>query len=96
MTKHLTAGDYRFSKPWDTDADTPSPQWQSPASSKVPYVFTIIGGRKVNQLLANLAVLDISLSDAQMNKLESAVDSNPGLLGNVVVSTLILVLSGVF
>ena len=37
---------------------------------KTPYVFPIIGGRKVEHLLANLEALDISLSDEQIKFLE--------------------------
>ena len=38
---------------------------------KTPYVFPIIGGRKVEHLLANLEALDISLSDEQIKFLEA-------------------------
>jgi aryl-alcohol dehydrogenase-like predicted oxidoreductase len=38
---------------------------------KAPFVIPIIGGRKVEQLQANLDALKISLSDEQMKYLES-------------------------
>jgi len=40
---------------------------------KAPYVFPIVGGRKVEHLLANLEALDISLDDEQMVYLESII-----------------------
>lgn len=42
-------------------------------SQKVPYVFPIIGGRKVEHLLANIEALDITLSPEQITYLESIV-----------------------
>jgi len=45
---------------------------------KTPYVFPIIGGRKVEHLLANLEALEISLSDDQITSLESVVEFEPG------------------
>ena len=45
---------------------------------KVPYVFPIIGGRKVEHLHANIEALDIALSDEQIKELESAVPFDPG------------------
>ncbi|EMD34692.1 hypothetical protein CERSUDRAFT_116883 [Gelatoporia subvermispora B] len=38
---------------------------------KTPYVFPIIGGRKVEHLMANIEALDISLSEEQIKYLES-------------------------
>lgn len=40
---------------------------------KAPYVFPIIGGRKVEHLQANLEALDIALSDEQIKVLDNAV-----------------------
>ena len=40
---------------------------------KVPYVFPIVGGRKVEHLHANLEALDIVLNEAHIRKIESAV-----------------------
>ncbi|PBK64734.1 Aldo/keto reductase [Armillaria solidipes] len=45
---------------------------------KTPYVFPIIGGRKVEHLEANLKALDISLSKEQIAYLESTVPFDPG------------------
>ncbi|EPQ51689.1 hypothetical protein GLOTRDRAFT_132893 [Gloeophyllum trabeum ATCC 11539] len=53
---------------------------------KTPYVFPIIGGRKVEQLQDNLQALDISLTDEQIKFLESILPFDPGfphsILGN--------------
>ncbi|KAJ3837517.1 Aldo/keto reductase [Lentinula raphanica] len=40
---------------------------------KTPYVFPIIGGRKIDNLVANLEALDISLSDEHIEELESVL-----------------------
>jgi aryl-alcohol dehydrogenase-like predicted oxidoreductase len=53
---------------------------------KVPYVFPIIGGRKVEQLQQNLLALDISLSPEQVQRIENAVPFNPGFPNNMIVS----------
>ncbi|TFK47308.1 Aldo/keto reductase [Heliocybe sulcata] len=45
---------------------------------KTPYVFPIIGGRKVEQLEDNVQALDISLSDEQIKYLESILPFQPG------------------
>ena len=45
---------------------------------KAPYVFPIIGGRKVEHLHANIEALDIALTDEQIKELESAVPFDPG------------------
>ncbi|KAK0477459.1 NADP-dependent oxidoreductase domain-containing protein [Armillaria novae-zelandiae] len=45
---------------------------------KTPYVFPIIGGRKVEHLEANLKALDISLSKEQIEYLESTMPLDPG------------------
>lgn len=45
---------------------------------KAPYVFPIIGGRKVEHLLANLEALEIALTDEQIKRLESVTDFSPG------------------
>ncbi|KAJ7610656.1 NADP-dependent oxidoreductase domain-containing protein [Mycena polygramma] len=46
--------------------------------TKVPYCFPIIGGRKIEQLDANIEALDISLSQEQMEFLEGVVPFDPG------------------
>ena len=45
---------------------------------KVPYVFPIIGGRKVEHLHSNLEALDIALSDEHFKKIESAAPFDVG------------------
>ncbi|KAJ7740600.1 NADP-dependent oxidoreductase domain-containing protein [Mycena metata] len=45
---------------------------------KVPYCFPIIGGRKVEHLMANVEALDISLSAEQIAFLESVIPFDPG------------------
>jgi len=45
---------------------------------KTPYVFPIIGGRKVEHLLANIEALEITLSNDQIKYLESVVQFEPG------------------
>ncbi|PPQ64459.1 hypothetical protein CVT24_008469 [Panaeolus cyanescens] len=54
---------------------------------KTPYVFPIIGGRKVEHLLANAEALEISLNAEQMKYLESIVPFNPGFPNSMIVST---------
>ncbi|KAI0333640.1 aryl-alcohol dehydrogenase [Cubamyces sp. BRFM 1775] len=51
---------------------------------KVPYVFPIIGGRKVDQLRANLEALDIALTDELMTKIESVVPFDPGFPASLI------------
>lgn len=53
---------------------------------KAPRVFPIIGGRKVEHLLANIEALDISLSDEQIKYLESIIPFDPGFPSNLIVS----------
>ncbi len=55
---------------------------------KVPYVFPIIGGRKVEHLQANIKALDISLTEEHVKKIEDAVPFTPGFPYNVIVSSL--------
>jgi len=45
---------------------------------KVPFVFPIIGGRKIEHLESNIEALDISLSPEQIAYLESVVPFDPG------------------
>ncbi|KAE9409773.1 Aldo/keto reductase [Gymnopus androsaceus JB14] len=45
---------------------------------KTPYVFPIIGGRKIENLVENLEALSISLSDEQIKELESVIPFDPG------------------
>ncbi|KAL0960829.1 hypothetical protein HGRIS_005848 [Hohenbuehelia grisea] len=45
---------------------------------KVPFVFPIVGGRKVEHLMANLEALEITLTPEQIASLESVVPFNAG------------------
>ena len=45
---------------------------------KTPYVFPIIGGRKVEHMKANLQALDIALTPKQITYLESILPFNKG------------------
>src|SRR6266511_3842758 len=53
--------------------------------AKAPFVFPIIGGRKIEHLLANLEALDISLSDEHVKFLESLIPFDPGFPANLIV-----------
>jgi hypothetical protein len=52
---------------------------------KLPYVFPIIGGRKVEQLKENIAALDISLTPEQVLRIEQASPFDPGFPNNFIV-----------
>ena len=47
---------------------------------KTPYVFPIIGGRKVEHLHANIAALDIALTDEHIKKIEAASPFDKGTM----------------
>ena len=53
---------------------------------KVPYVFPIVGGRKVEHLHANLEALDVALTDAHIRKIETAVPFELGVPHDLAVS----------
>ena len=53
---------------------------------KTPYVFPIIGGRKVEHLMANIEALKVSLSDEQIQYLESILPFDPGFPTGLIVS----------
>jgi diketogulonate reductase-like aldo/keto reductase len=55
---------------------------------KTPYVFPIIGGRKIENLKANLEALDLTLGDEQIKELESVVPFDLGFPSNFIVSLL--------
>ncbi|KAK7049180.1 putative aryl-alcohol dehydrogenase [Favolaschia claudopus] len=52
--------------------------------AKVPYCFPLIGGRKVEQLTANIEALDINLSSEQIAFLEGVVPFDPGFPTNMI------------
>lgn len=54
---------------------------------KTPYVFPVIGGRKVEQLKSNLEALEIALSPEQIAYLESESPFDPGFPHTMCVST---------
>ena len=53
---------------------------------KTPYVFPIIGGRKIEHLMANIEALKISLSDEQIKYLENVIPFDPGFPSTMIVS----------
>jgi aryl-alcohol dehydrogenase-like predicted oxidoreductase len=55
---------------------------------KAPYVFPIIGGRKVEHLQTNLEALEIALSDEQIKALDSIVPFDPGFPYSFFVSSI--------
>ena len=60
---------------------------------KTPYVFPIIGGRKVEHLLANIEALEITLSNDHIKYLESVVPFEPGFPYWMIVSYVFFFLS---
>jgi aryl-alcohol dehydrogenase-like predicted oxidoreductase len=59
---------------------------------KLPYVFPLIGGRKVEQLKENIAALDISLTPEQVQRIEQASPFDQGFPNSFVVSIVLLIL----
>ena len=59
---------------------------------KTPYVFPIVGGRKVEHLMANIEALEITLSIDQIKYLENVVPFEPGFPYWIIVSYLLLYL----
>lgn len=53
---------------------------------KTPYVFPLIGGRKVEYLHANIEALSIALSPAQIATIEGTSALVPGFPYNIIVS----------
>lgn len=51
---------------------------------KAPYVFPIIGGRKVEHLEANIEALDITLTQEQIKAMESVLPFDPGFPNTMV------------
>ncbi|OBZ68835.1 Aryl-alcohol dehydrogenase [NADP(+)] [Grifola frondosa] len=51
---------------------------------KTPYVFPIIGGRKIEQLQANIEALDVALSPEQVRYLENVLSFEPGFPHNII------------
>ena len=55
---------------------------------KTPYVFPILGGRKPEQLYANIEALEITLTPEQITYLESVVPFDKGFPYTAFVSSL--------
>ncbi|KAI9025398.1 Aldo/keto reductase [Hyaloraphidium curvatum] len=51
---------------------------------KTPYVFPIVGGRKVEHLMDNIEALTLSLSKEQIAKLEAVLPFEPGFPSNFI------------
>ncbi|EJD05123.1 arylalcohol dehydrogenase [Fomitiporia mediterranea MF3/22] len=60
---------------------------------KTPYVFPIIGGRKVEHLMANIEALKILISEEQMKYLESIIPFEPGFPHDIIVSNFYQILA---
>ena len=58
---------------------------------KTPYVFPIVGGRKVEHLMDNIDALNITLSEDQIKYLEGILPFDAGFPTNVIVSITTLV-----
>ena len=52
---------------------------------KTPYVFPVIGGRKVEHLLSNITALDVALTREHIERIEAAVPFDLGFPGNLFV-----------
>ncbi len=57
---------------------------------KVPYVFPILGGRKVEQLTSNMEALDITLTPEQFTTIESVTPFDVGFPLNIIVGSVTL------
>lgn len=56
---------------------------------KAPYVFPVIGGRKVEHLYANLEALELSLSTEQISFLDNVLPFRKGFPFDMFVSVLL-------
>lgn len=54
---------------------------------KTPYVFPIIGGRKVEHLKQNIQAIDISLTPEQVHRIDNAKPLDFGFPFSVIVRT---------
>ena len=57
---------------------------------KAPFVFPIIGGRKIEHLMSNLEALEIALSDEQIKFIEGVLPFDPGFPNFLIVSFIFL------
>ena len=53
---------------------------------KAPYVVPIVGGRKVEHLMANVEALSLDLTEAHVKAIEDANPYNPGYPWDITVS----------
>ena len=53
---------------------------------KTTHVFPIVGGRKPEQLMANIEALEISLTDEQISHIENVLPFDPGFPNTMIVS----------
>lgn len=51
---------------------------------KTPYVFPIVGGRKIEHLRANIEALNLVLSEEDMEAIEAAAPFDIGWPGNMI------------
>jgi aryl-alcohol dehydrogenase-like predicted oxidoreductase len=63
---------------------------------KAPNVIPIVGGRKIEQLEANVKALELSLSDEQIAFLESVLPFDPGFPHTFIVRFLSRISTGSF
>ena len=57
---------------------------------KTPYVFPIIGGRKIEHLMSNIEALKISLDEEQMKEIEGVVPFDLGFPHHIIVCVSLL------
>ena len=60
---------------------------------KAPYVFPIIGGRKVEHLQSNIEALGIRLSDEQIAHIEGVLPFDKGFPNSLIVRVFVAVTS---
>ena len=63
---------------------------------KVPYVFPIVGGRKVEHLHDNINALEVALKPEHFKKIEAATPFDPGFPTNMMVRLLAVLPQAVF
>ena len=57
---------------------------------KAPFVYPIIGGRSVEQLMANIEALDITLTDEQIAYIDSILPFDKGFPNNFIVRVFLI------
>ena len=58
---------------------------------KAPYVVPLVGGRKVEHLMANIEALSITLEERHIKAIEEASPFSPGYPWDITVSTVLCV-----